>query len=644
MASIGLLSLGVVLLAGAALLGAAVLDLDGVAELVVAALVLAAAIVVGESIVLSLLRELTAAALLGAQALWLIGTFCVWRRRGRPRPPALRPPGMRAVASRVRAHPLLAVLVAAVVAAISLQAVLAVTIAPNEYDSLGYHLPRAAFWLQYHSALQYHPGALDDPEQSAPPNAELLVAWTMALARSDSFAQLVQWLALLGALAAIFCGARLLGESRARSAFAAGVFALYPEPLLESATAQTDVVLTFFLGATLVFAVSGVRRGELGRLVVAALAAGLAIGTKLDAAFALPAALLILVPTVRTVRPPRRLVLAGVALALAASVALGSFVYIQNLANTGTLTGFSGTLAGDFVKTNPLADSAHAAWNLLDAPGLPQPRWIARPLEHLASSVFADVHGADFPVPPDPAIREESNEDTSAYGLAGLLLVVPLTLSAVLGRRTPAARRLLALGAVAYFLCLPLVIGYSDEEGRLLMPAFALATVLVAPAIRRRGVAAAALVLSLATLQGTLLDDVYKPVRASPGTPSIFSLDRIDQQTIDDDLAPLGPALHRLDGLVGRHQAVGFLQQDNFPEYLLFGEPLQRRLVGFDPDQITAQTMRADGLAAVFIGFADQPPCTHDRCLEQAAGLRLRPLGGSAYLVTLAAGGAPATG
>jgi dolichyl-phosphate-mannose-protein mannosyltransferase len=639
-AGIGLLSVGVALLAGAALLGAAVLELDGVAELVVATLVLAAAIVVGDSIVLSLLRELTAAALLGAQALWLIGAFWLWRSRGRPRLPALRPPGARAVAGRIRAHPLLAVLVAAAIVALSLQAVLAVTIAPNEYDSLGYHLPRAAFWLQYHSALQYHPGALDDPEQSAPPNAELLVAWTMALTRSDAFAQLVQWIALLGALAAIFCGARLLGEPRARAAFAAGVFALYPEPLLESATAQTDVVLTFFLAAALVFAVSGVRRGRLGRLVVAALAAGLAIGTKLDASFALPAALLILIPSVRAVGPPRRLVLAGLGLALAASVALGSFVYVQNLANTGTLTGFSGTLAGDFVKTNPLADSAHAAWNLLDAPGLPQPRWIARPVQRLANAVFADVHGADFPVPPDPAIREESNEDTSAYGLAGLLLVVPLALCALLRRGTPPARRLLAGGAVGYFLCLPLVIGYSDEEGRLLMPAFALATVLLAAAVRHRWVAVAAVALSLATLPGALLEDVYKPI-ASSGTPSIFSLDRIDQQTIDDDLAPLGPALHRLDGLVGRHEALGFLQQDNFPEYLLFGEPLQRRLVGFDRDQVTAGALRASGLRALFIGFADQRPCTHRECLGRAAGLRVRPLGGSSYLVTLAAGGAP---
>jgi Dolichyl-phosphate-mannose-protein mannosyltransferase len=629
----GLLILGAALVMPAAVLLATTLGVRGRADFLVASLVLGAAMVVGEAILLSLVRELTREALLAAQVLWLAAAVGLWQRRGRPRPPSFRPPGARALVHAARTHPLLATLLLVVVLALSLQATLAVTVAPNEYDTLGYHLPRAAFWLQYHSALQYNPGEVAE-EQVAPPNAELLIAWTMALSRSDRFAQLVQWLALIGLLAAIYSGSRLAGIARPQAAFVTGLFALYPITLLESATGQNDIVLAFFLAAAVVLAVSGVRQRALGRLIVASLAAGLAIGTKLDAALALPAVLLILFATWRAERPPRRLVLYGVALTAAATVALGSFVYVQNVANTGTVTGFSGTPTGDWVKTNPLADAVHDAWDLLDAPGLPQPAWLARPLQHLANRLFADVHGADFSVPPNPAIRQESDPDTSAYGLVGLLLVAPLVLIALVRRRTPVALRVLALGALSYFVVCTLVLGYSDEDGRFLMPAFVLATPLLVLLVRRRGGAFLALGLALLTLPGTLLHDVYKPLLPTEGAPPVLSLDRIGQQTIDNDLAPLGPALRHLNAIVRPRDALGFLYQETFPEYLLFGEPLQRRLVGFEPNQVSARALRSDGLSGLFIAFADQPPCNRGRCIPHPSGLRFVALGGSAYFVT----------
>jgi hypothetical protein len=267
-------------------------------------------------------------------------------------------------------------------------------------------------------------------------------------------------------------------------------------------------------------------------------------------------------------------------------------------------------------------------------PGLPQPVWLARPLQHLANRLFADVHGADFQVPPKPALRSEADPDTSAYGLLGLLLVAPLVLLALLRRRTAGALRLLALAALSYFVAATLVLGYSDEDGRFLLPAFVLATPLLALVVRRRSGALLAFGLALLTVPGTLLHDVYKPVLPTEGTPSIFSLDRIGQQTIDNDLAPLRPALRRLNQIVRPHQALGFLYQEAFPEYLLFGQPLQRRLVGFEPDQISARTLRANGVRGVFIAFGDQPPCQRGQRIPDPSGLRIASLGSGSYFVT----------
>jgi hypothetical protein len=603
----------------------------GRAELVAATIVVAAATIVAESIVLSLLRLLTPTALLTCQALWLVAAIALWRRRGRPRPPAFAPPSASRILAAARSQPIVAALVVVVLAALTLQATLAIAVAPNEPDSLSYHLPRAAYWLQHHSALQYLPGASDDPAQVAPPNAELLIAWTMALARSDSFAQLVQWLAMIGLLATIFAATRRLGFGRVAAAFAACLFALMPEPLLQSATAQNDVVVTLLLAAALLFATTGVLDGSRGRLVLAAIAAGLAIGTKLYAVFFVPAGALLLAAALRRARPQRSLVLYGVGALVAAIAGLGAFNYVQNLVDEHSLTGYSGTPGGDFVRTGVPQTAARVGWNLLDAPGLPQPDFVSDRAETVASQLFAGVRGSSFSVP-SPAIRSESNEDQSAYGLIGLLLVA-LIVAALLRRRAPTWQRLLALGALGYFLAYTITIGYSPEAARYLMPAIALATPLLAPLAARPVWAILAAALALAALPGAALHDIYKPVLETYGAKSVFALDRLQQQTLDQDVAPLVPSIRRVNALVGAHAPLGFVQQDQLFDYVLMGEPLARRLVPYDAGDVRPGAIRRDRLRGVYVAYANQPPCVGRLCVKHTAGLRFVRLSGDAFLV-----------
>src|SRR5207245_1211378 len=124
-------------------------------------------------------------------------------------------------------------------------------------------------------------------------NAELLLTWTMALSRGDRLTQLVQWAALGGLALTIFAIARLLGFRRPSALWAAAVFVLLPEPLLQGATDQNDLLVAFFLLAGGYFAVRGLRDGRMAEVGLGAVGAGLAAGTKLTAALALPAALLI---------------------------------------------------------------------------------------------------------------------------------------------------------------------------------------------------------------------------------------------------------------------------------------------------------------------------------------------------------------
>jgi Dolichyl-phosphate-mannose-protein mannosyltransferase len=613
---------------------AAVLDVRGVAARALAVLVLGAAIVVGLIEALSLLYLLTPAALTVGQLVVLAATSLVWLAIGRPSLLVAPAPRSWSWRTGLRRHPALAVLAGAVALALALQAFMALTVAPNESDALGYHLPRAAYWLQHHSAVQYQPGQLDDPQLVAPPNAEMLMAWTMGLARSDRLTQLVQWLAMVAVMLAVYVLARQAGFRRSECAWAAGLFALMPEPLLQSATDQNDLVLTALLVAGGLFLVRGLRDRHLGELSVSAAAIGLAVGTKLSFALAIPAFLMIAAVALQAHRPPRAFVARATGILVMMVIALGAFNYVQNEIYTNNVTGFSGTPTGDFVKTNPLADAGRVAWNLVDAPGLPQPGLLRRAANDIARPLFRGVRGSSFRTP-DPPIRTESNEDESAYGLLGLLVLVPLLLVVAVAPRSAPMRRLLALSAVMFFVVYVLVLGYTPEAARYLMPAVAVGAPLLALTARRSWTAWPVLALALLTLPGAVLKDNNKLILTGPGDVSILSQDRLAQQTLDQDLTSFAPVVARVDRLAGAHGSVGFLNQDNLRDYLLIGEPLQRRAVGLDPPDLTVAGIRSAHVVGVVAGYLDQPPCRTPTCVPLGRGLRSTRIGADSVWITL---------
>lgn len=105
-----------------------------------------------------------------AELLLLAAAFAVWRRRGSPRPPGLPRVDLRAAA---HAHPVLAALAVVVAGAVVYEAFIALGTPPNNWDSMTYHLSRAAGWLQRHG-VEYLP-AHTQRQNAFQPNAEILV-------------------------------------------------------------------------------------------------------------------------------------------------------------------------------------------------------------------------------------------------------------------------------------------------------------------------------------------------------------------------------------------------------------------------------------------------------------------------------------
>jgi hypothetical protein len=313
--------------------------LRGATEFALAFYLVAFSLVVVIELLLSPGRDLTQAWLLAVLAGATAVAAGVWVLLGRPAPPTFRP---ALAASRDALHdPLIAILAVAALGALGYVAALIVGTAPNDYDVLWYHLARAAFWKQQH-AIAYIPGANDARLNGFPPNAEIADSFTMILGRTERFAGFVQFFALLATMTALAGIARRIGLSVRQALFGALVFATLPVVVLQSATGLNDLVFGAFLACCAYFLFSWTRVS----LALAALALGLAIGTKITALLALP----VLALVGAFLYPRRRW--PGLVLVGAAGLVLGSYWYLLNLAKTGRLN-------GNFAQTSQATQVQH---------------------------------------------------------------------------------------------------------------------------------------------------------------------------------------------------------------------------------------------------------------------------------------------
>ncbi len=216
-------------------------------------------------------------------------------------------------------------MVAVVVAQWSTRVLLAVDQGITSYDSLHYHLPHAAQFVQTGWITRLYLATPEFPDMFHPDNAELLHGTGMALLGRDLMSPLlnVGWLGL--ALLAGWCVGRPYGAAPVTLAATAAVMASPQMVTFQSASALTDIPsLALFLAAV---AILLHRTGSRSELVLASAAAGMAMGTKLTVLVSVMALVVGLV--VVAGKRQRWATLAAVGVPL---VATGSYWYVRNLA------------------------------------------------------------------------------------------------------------------------------------------------------------------------------------------------------------------------------------------------------------------------------------------------------------------------
>lgn len=166
--------------------------------------------------------------------------------------------------------------------------------APHIWDNLVTRLPRVAYWLQQGNFCFYDANMYT--QVLSQKNFEILLLFTYLVSGfRENLVGLAQYVSFWTALLAIYGICRELGRPRGSSLFAALVFGLLPQILLQSVTANSDLFLTALMGTAVYFLLSFSRSGRTVNLMVAAAALGLAAGAKASVVLAGPSLMIVVI-------------------------------------------------------------------------------------------------------------------------------------------------------------------------------------------------------------------------------------------------------------------------------------------------------------------------------------------------------------
>lgn len=123
--------------------------------------------------------------------------------------------------------------------------IFAIQVAPNNWDSMTYHLSRVVHWQQQQSIRFYPTNNLRQLHSG--PWAELAILHLQIIVGSDRLSNMVQWFAMVGSLIAVSYIAKLLGGSRMAQVFSTLITVLIPMGILQSTSTQNDYVVALWL-------------------------------------------------------------------------------------------------------------------------------------------------------------------------------------------------------------------------------------------------------------------------------------------------------------------------------------------------------------------------------------------------------------
>lgn len=217
--------------------------------------------------------------------------------------------------------------------------VIALMAAPNNYDSMTYHMSRVAYWMQHRTVAHFPTHNTRQIFMS--PWAEYAILHLQILAfGSDRFANLVQWGAFLGTMIVASLLAAQMGGTKFAQWLAALLVASTPMAILQATSTQTDLICSFWVLAFVWITTKLVDAdvSPTAQWVLAGLTLGLAIATK-GTAYIFCAPFVARLLWSALVRRNSGASLRGSAIMLGLVMALNAPHYLRNVRTFGTPLG-----------------------------------------------------------------------------------------------------------------------------------------------------------------------------------------------------------------------------------------------------------------------------------------------------------------
>ena len=156
--------------------------------------------------------------------------------------------------------------------------VLALVTAPNVWDAMEYHLPRASMWMGNHS-VRFYPTP-DYAQLIFGPWAEFAMMHTELLWGSDRFVNMIEFASLVLSAIGVSLIAEHLGAKPAGQVFASIVCVTIPQGLLEASGPMNTYVVSLWITMTVLFIMLWDEEPNWLNTACIGLAAGLALFTK----------------------------------------------------------------------------------------------------------------------------------------------------------------------------------------------------------------------------------------------------------------------------------------------------------------------------------------------------------------------------
>jgi len=518
----------------------------------------------------------------------------------------------------------LGVLAAAAVIVSAVNFAMAVAVAPYCWDTLTYHLPRVAYFLQFGS-LDYFPANYVYQNAHAKDGSLLLIFSLLSFGRHENSMPLVQFVAWWVTAISVYGLARIGGNRRFESIVCGLLFMLLTECVMEAPTCQNDLLVAV-CGAGAAYFLLHFRNSK--HIWVAGLPVGLGFGTKVSflplfASLCLVVLFAVPGPYVQRIRRMILLLIGVIASMASLSLPAG---YAANFRRFGNPVGPTEMIAADSNANRSIPQLAEiGGLNLvrmgfdfysLDGfpdvePFLTVQRWMRAGPISLAHHIFGAP--LERPENPDlPAFKLErhpkTNENSSYWGPLGFLLIWPSVLLVVcrwIGTRMEAV---MAGAAITFTCALAFIHPYDPWMGRFLLGAAPLACAATGSTISascrsrhwRYWIALVVAIGSFAAVSAVLFGS-QRPVFPSKERASIFTMDRLSQMTIRHK--GYREAIQAFDALTPRDATVAVLLPGDSYEFPLFGKGLTRRLLPAVTEMSERQTFPE---AAQYVLFSNE--------------------------------------